>query len=155
MFFKNKKGNSIFSVVNGKLIDIATVNDPVFSTKVLGDGVAILPSDGKIVAPVNGEILTVFPTNHAFGMQSEDGMEILIHVGIDSISLEGQGFKSFVSEGKKVKTGDIVLEVDLEVLSQNNIDSTIMLIVSDTVGKNLKTQVGIDVIAGKTKVISY
>ena len=111
----------VIAPLSGKVIALDQVPDEVFSQKVLGDGAAIIPADGKIVSPVDGEISTVSETLHAYGFTSDDGLEILVHVGIDSVALKGAGFTAHGKEGDRVKAGDLVAEVDLDVLNANNI----------------------------------
>jgi glucose-specific phosphotransferase system IIBC component len=102
------------SPLNGTIHPITDVPDQVFSGKMMGDGFAIMPSDGTVVAPVDGKVLTFFPTKHALGLQSLDGREILIHVGIDTVNLKGEGFEALVEQGDDVMKGQPLLEVDLE-----------------------------------------
>lgn len=132
---------------------LSEVPDSVFSEKVLGDGVAIIPADGKIVSPVDGEISTVAETSHAYGFTSEDGQEVLVHVGLETVSLNGECFKVYGKAGDKVKAGDLVAEVDLEYLKEKEINPiTPVLICSDTEGKELQYTEG-DVKAGESKVL--
>ena len=114
--FQNKpKEKVVFSPLNGQVIPLSSVKDPVFADGILGKGAAVLPSEGKLVSPVNGTILNIFPTFHAIGIQSEDGLEILIHLGFDTVELQGKYFKSNISEGDKVSVGDyFAQEIDLE-----------------------------------------
>ncbi|MBD1383294.1 glucose-specific PTS transporter subunit IIBC [Metabacillus arenae] len=105
---------SFTAPLTGEIHSITEVPDQVFSGKMMGDGFAITPTEGTVVSPVNGKILNVFPTKHAIGMQSNNGREILIHFGIDTVNLKGEGFKAFVKEGDEVKQGQKLLEVDLD-----------------------------------------
>lgn len=117
---KNEIGEEVFvSPITGEIHPITDVPDQVFSGKMMGDGFAILPTEGIVVSPVRGKILNVFPTKHAIGLQSDGGKEILIHFGIDTVSLKGEGFTSFVSEGDRVEPGQKLLEVDLEAVKPN------------------------------------
>ncbi len=152
MFFKKDK--TIVAVANGKSVDITTVNDDAFSSKMLGDGIGIIPSDGKVVSPIEGIITMIFPTKHAFSVKSKEGVELLIHIGIDTVSLEGQGFTSRATDGQKVKKGDTIIEVDLDLLQNKNIDTTIMVIITETTGKVFKMNVGENTVAGETVVIN-
>ena len=111
----------LLAPLTGQIVPLESVPDDVFSQKVLGDGIAIIPEDGKIYAPVTGEISTVAETLHAYGFTSEDGMEILVHVGLDSVALKGDGFTSYVHTGDKVRAGQLVAEVDLKLLKQKNV----------------------------------
>lgn len=113
--------NTIFAPMNGTLVPLGQVPDEVFAKKLLGDGIAIRPKDGKIYAPVSGKIATVAETLHAYGFITEEGLEILIHVGLDSVKLQGKGFVSHVKAGDVVKKGDLIAEVDLELLKNNHI----------------------------------
>lgn len=107
------------SPINGKVMSITDVPDQVFSGKMMGDGFAIEPQSGKIVSPVNGKVMTVFPTKHAIGLQADNGMEILIHIGIDTVGLKGEGFTAMISEGDEVKQGQALMEVDLDFVKEN------------------------------------
>lgn len=144
----------IFAPLTGKAVPLSEVPDPVFSDKVLGDGVAIIPADGKIVSPVNGEISTVAETGHAYGFTSEGGQEILVHVGLETVSLNGECFKVYGKAGDKVKKGDLVAEVDLGYLREKDINPiTPVLLCSDTEGKELQYGEG-EVEAGKSAVLT-
>ncbi|AZB42593.1 PTS glucose transporter subunit IICBA [Bacillus sp. FJAT-42376] len=107
------------SPIHGKILPITEVPDQVFSGKMMGDGFAIEPIEGTVVSPVDGKILNIFPTKHAIGLLSDSGHEILIHVGIDTVSLKGEGFESFISEGDTVKKGQKLLEVNLDFIKAN------------------------------------
>lgn len=143
----------ILAPLTGKAVPLSEVPDPVFSEKVLGGGVAIIPADGKIVSPVDGEISTVAETGHAYGFTSENGQEVLVHVGLETVSLNGECFKVYGKAGDKVKAGDLVAEVDLEYLKEKEINPiTPVLICSDTEGKELQYIEG-DVKAGESEVL--
>ncbi|QAS51856.1 glucose-specific PTS transporter subunit IIBC [Halobacillus litoralis] len=107
------------SPIKGRIMQITEVPDQVFSGKMMGDGFAIEPEDGKIVSPINGKVLNVFPTKHAIGLEADNGMEILIHIGIDTVSLKGEGFTDKIAEGDEVKQGQSLMEVDLNYLKEN------------------------------------
>ena len=112
---------SVLAPLSGEIIALEQVSDPVFSGKVLGDGIAIIPEDGKIYSPVNGTVTTVSSTLHAYGFSTESGLDILVHVGLETVSLKGEGFKVYIKEGDMVKAGELIAEVDLEYLKQKNI----------------------------------
>ncbi|WP_412176762.1 glucose-specific PTS transporter subunit IIBC [Bacillus sp. T3] len=114
-----KKEDTIISPIKGEIKPITEVPDAVFSGKMMGDGFAIIPSEGTIVSPVDGKIVNLFPTKHAIGILSDGGREILIHVGIDTVNLKGQGFEALVSENDRVVKGQPLLKVDLEFIKQN------------------------------------
>ena len=119
----------IKSPIKGKLIDITEVKDEAFSSKALGDGMAIIPSEGKIYAPVDGEIITMIDTNHAIGLLA-GGVEILIHIGMDTVRLGGKYFKAYVKEGDKVKAGTLLIEFEKEEV-EKEYDITSPIIISN------------------------
>ena len=150
---KEKSQSVVYAPLTGKAVPLEQVPDPVFSGKVLGDGVAIIPEDGRIVSPVDGQIESVAETGHAYGFSTEDGLELLVHVGLETVSLKGECFKVHVKEGDQVKKGDLVAEVDLKYLAEKNINPiTPVLICSDIDGQELKCAEG-GVEAGKTAVL--
>ena len=111
----NKKICFVTSPVTGKIIPVEEVKDQVFSQKILGDGVAIIPENGNVCSPVSGEIISVAETLHAFGIKCDCGVEILIHIGIDSISLDGIGYTSCVKVGERVEAGQPICTVELDI----------------------------------------
>ena len=118
--------------VAGSVIDIKETNDPMFSTEALGKGVGISASQKKIVAPVSGTITTFFPTNHAVGITSDDGAELLIHVGVDTVELNGKYFTPHKKQGDTVNQGDLLLEADFESIVKEGYDPTVMLVVTNS-----------------------
>jgi len=109
-----KVSNSVFiTPLEGKVMALDEIEDQVFSQKMMGDGYAVELSSGKVLAPFDGEVIMSFPTKHAIGLRSDEGMEILIHLGMDTVELEGKGFTMFVEQGKHIKQGDVLAEVDL------------------------------------------
>ncbi|MNO58668.1 PTS system glucose-specific EIICBA component [compost metagenome] len=104
---------------NGELMDITKVPDPVFSEKMTGDGFAVLPHDGTIVSPVYGKVFNVFPSKHAVGIMSDGGKEVLVHIGVNTVKLKGQGFKVLVNEGDLVSAGQPIMEVDLAYVKEH------------------------------------
>ena len=121
----------IHSPLNGTTAALDSVPDEVFSERVLGDGCAIIPTDGKIYSPVDGIISSIAETFHAYGFRSDDGPEILVHFGLETVSLKGEGFTSHVKVGDRVKKGDLVAEVDLQLLRQHNINTITPVLVCD------------------------
>ncbi|MFD3158596.1 glucose-specific PTS transporter subunit IIBC [Haloimpatiens sp. FM7330] len=112
--FNGTLSTDFVAPVDGKILNLSEVPDNVFSQKMMGDGFAIEPSNGELVSPVNGTITTLFPTKHAVGITSDDGLEILIHVGIDTVNLKGEGFEALVATDDKVKVGQPILKVNLD-----------------------------------------
>ena len=119
----------IMAPVNGQAISLSELNDAVFANKILGDGIAIIPADGKIVSPVNGKVATVAVGDHAYGFLTEDDVNVLVHVGLESVNLKGEGFKVLVKAGDAVKVGDPVAEVDVEFLREKGISLVTPVIV--------------------------
>lgn len=115
---KTNKSTTIplYSLAKGRLKDIEEVDDSVYSNKTLGDGFAITPFEGKVYSPVNGKIVSLFPTKHAIGIQDENNIEYLIHIGIDTIDLNGHGFHTTVKLNQNVKAGDLLTEMDLDYI---------------------------------------
>ena len=145
---------SILAPLSGKVVPLEQVPDAVFSQKILGDGIAIIPEDGKIYAPVSGEVASVADTLHAYGFISEDDLEILIHVGLDSVALKGEGFVSHVNVGDMVKAGDLIAEVDLKFLESKNVPTITPVLICDGADDlPLYTASG-NVVAGKDSVIT-
>ncbi len=123
LFSKKLKELEIIAPVDGEIIALDKVEDEVFSQKMLGDGLAIKPSAGNFVAPVAGKLITVFPTGHAYGIKSNIGVEMLLHIGMDTVSLDGKGFDIKVKQDDNVKQGDLLCEVDLAVLKAEKVPS--------------------------------
>ncbi|MGN7941717.1 beta-glucoside-specific PTS transporter subunit IIABC [Virgibacillus sp. 6R] len=117
--------------VKGEMIPLSEVNDNVFSTKVMGDGIAVIPSKGELYAPADGEIKMVFNTNHALGMETANGAEILFHIGIDTVNLEGKYFESLVKVGDKVKSGDLLVKFDLQKIIDEGYDPVTIAVVTN------------------------
>ncbi|KMY48376.1 glucose-specific PTS transporter subunit IIBC [Peribacillus loiseleuriae] len=143
------------SPITGKIKPISEVPDAVFAEKMMGDGFAILPTDGTIVSPVDGTIVNLFPTKHALGIESDNGLEILIHVGIDTVKLEGNGFEALVAQGDKVKRGQSLLKVDLAYVKEHA-PSIITPIVFTNLkeGESIKIEKSGTVESGEKDVIS-
>ena len=117
-FFKKNKIVELTSPMTGKIIPIEEVPDKVFSDKMVGDGVAIEPVDGEIVSPIDGKVATIFPTNHAIGLVTKEGLEILIHIGLDTVELNGLGFKRLTEKDAKVKKGEPLMEFDPKLVEE-------------------------------------
>lgn len=118
-----KKEIIIAAPIQGSCVSIQEVKDPTFSGEILGKGVAIKPEDGNVYAPADGIISTVFPTGHAVGITTKDDVEILIHVGIDTVKMKGRGFQVCCGNGQEVKKGDLLLQVDFGKLREEGYDT--------------------------------
>lgn len=123
---------TIYSPLNGKVIPLSEVEDEAFSTGVLGQGLAVVPAEGKLYAPVDGEITTFFPTGHAIGITSDKGAEIVIHIGMDTVKLNGAGFVKKVNQGDKVKKGDLLLEFDMEKIKAEGLSVVTPIIITNS-----------------------
>lgn len=126
--------------IEGKIIPITEVEDQVFSQKMMGDGFAIVPTKGSVVSPVNGEIINVFPTKHAIGIKSKQGYEILIHVGLDTVQLNGEGFTVLVQEGEQITKGQELLKFDLDFIKKSATSTVTPVIFTNLTKLNVKKQ---------------
>ncbi len=122
---------TITSPLNGTAVPLRQVPDPVFSEKILGDGCAIIPSDGRIYSPVDGEISSIAETNHAYGFSGNNGLEVLVHFGLETVALKGEGFTPYVKVGDRVKAGDLVAEVDIAFLQSKGINPITPVLICD------------------------
>ena len=141
------------SPIVGEVVALNEVNDPVFSSGVMGQGIAVKPSKGVVYAPADAEIAIAFPTGHAYGLKTDNGAEILIHVGIDTVSLNGEGFEAKVSQGDRVRAGDIIGTFDSEVIAANGLDDTTMVIITNTMDYAEVTPIATGSVTNKTRVL--
>ena len=132
LFKKKEKKHVIGSPAKGKAVSLKEVNDPTFAEEMLGKGAAVIPEEGKIYAPADGEIGMVFDTLHAVSMTTDFGAEILIHIGLDTVKMKGDGFTGHVKAGDHVKKGDLLLEVDLEKVKTAWYDTITPVLVCNT-----------------------
>lgn len=143
----------LHSPIVGEVVALSEVNDPVFSSGVMGQGIAVKPSKGVVYAPADAEIAIAFPTGHAYGLKTDNGAEILIHVGIDTVSLNGKGFEAKVSQGDRVRAGDIIGTFDSEVIAANGLDDTTMVIITNTMDYAEVTPIATGSVTNKTRVL--
>lgn len=129
---EGRKFSELSSPLKGEVVDLSEVNDVMFSEKIIGDGVAIKPIAGEVRAPIDGEITMVFNTKHAVGLKTKEGIEILIHIGIDTVQMAGQGFESFVKEGDSVKKGDLLLQFDIEKIEKAGFYSDVLVVITNS-----------------------
>lgn len=147
--FKDSKFE-IISPVRGKCIPIDEVKDSVFASKLMGDGFAVEPFDNLIVSPADGEVVMIPDSRHAVGIKSKNGVEILIHIGIDTVNLNGEGFQALTSIGCKVKKGTPLISFDRGFMEQNHMDMTVMVVFTDGYNKEVNlTCYGREVKAGE------
>lgn len=133
----------IQSPIRGEVYEITEVKDPTFGDKLLGDGVAIRPETGRVVAPVDGTVATIFETKHAFTIVSDQGAEILIHIGLDTVNLKGEFYNAYVKDGDKVKTGDLILEFDMAKIREAGYDLITPVVICNTANfSKIDTMIG-------------
>lgn len=126
-----KENETILAPLNGKAIPLKEVPDQTFSQELMGKGIAIAPSDGVLVSPVDGTITLLFETKHAIGIKADSGVELLIHIGIDTVKMNGEGFKSFIKEGERVTAGQKIIEFDLDLVKEKSPSSLTMILVTN------------------------
>ena len=141
------------SPIVGEVVALNEVNDPVFSSGVMGQGIAVKPSKGVVYAPADAEIAIAFPTGHAYGLKTDNGAEILIHVGIDTVSMNGEGFEAKVSQGDRVRAGDVIGTFDSEAIAANGLDDTTMVIITNTMDYAEVTPIATGSVTNKTRVL--
>ena len=123
-----KKKETFKTPIKGELIAITEVNDQVFSQKMMGDGFAIIPSENTVISPLSGTVDVVFPTKHAIGIKSNTGIEFIIHIGIDTVKLNGEGFTSYVEQGQKISQGEKLVTFDLDLIKSKGYDTSVIVI---------------------------
>lgn len=162
-FFKKKKNEEVVdntcrlvSVANGKAIPLSEVPDPVFAQKMAGDGIAIDTTGDTIVAPADGELTLVFKTKHAFALTLQNGIELLVHIGIETVGLNGEGFEQLVEQGQKVKAGTPIIKIDREFIKSKGLSLvTPILITNPDVVETMNPFENIETVAGETVVLEY
>ena len=131
MFEKNAKTISLKAVEDGRTIPMDEVNDQTFAQELLGPGIAIVPSNGTVVSPINGTIATVMDTKHAVCIQGEDGLELIVHAGLETVELNGKYYQTYKEIGDQVKAGDVLLEFDLEEITKAGYDVTTPIVITN------------------------
>ena len=148
--------NALLAPISGKAIPLSEVPDPVFSEKLAGDGMAILIEGDTVVAPADGEVTLVFKTKHAIAMTLDNGLELLIHVGLDTVSLEGEGFEQLIEQGTRVKAGTPLLKVNKDVILSKGLSlATPVLITNVDAAKSITPVESGEVVAGETVVVKF
>ena len=146
MFGAGSTKRQILAPVAGKAVPMSEVNDPTFSQEILGKGVAIIPDEGKVVAPVDGEVVVVFETRHAVSIRTSYGAELIIHIGLDTVNLGGKFYTAHVSPGDRVKAGDLLVEFDLEQIKEAGYDVITPVLVCNTPDfPNMECHTGMEV----------
>ena len=166
-FFKKKKKDEtitenrsndlkLVAPITGKSIPLSEVPDPVFAQKMAGDGLAIDPTGDVAVAPADGELTLVFNTKHAFALTTDNGAEILVHIGLETVSLNGEGFEQLVEQGTRVKAGTPIIKFDREFIKSKGLPIvTPVLITNPDAFTSIKAIENVDTVAGETSVIEY
>jgi len=161
-FLKKKKKEDNTNILKfvapakGKTLPLADVPDPVFAQKMVGDGLAIMLEDDVVVAPADGELTLVFNTKHAFAMTLDNGIELLVHIGLETVKLKGEGFEQLAQAGTKVKVGTPIIKVDREFIKSKGISLiTPVLITNPDNTKSITPVENIDTVAGETIILEY
>ncbi len=151
----NKNDLFIVAPISGKVVPLETVGDDVFAKRILGDGCAIIPEDGNICSPVDGVISSIAQTKHAYGIITDDGVEVLVHFGLETVALKGEGFESLVAEGARVSAGQLIAKADIELLKKHNINTiTPVVVCQGCEGKKIRIHTG-EVQRGGSILISF
>lgn len=156
MFGKKSVEENLVAPLNGKVVPLDEVDDPVFSQRMMGDGVAIEPTDGKVVSPVSGEIVQIFPTNHAVGVKTKSGVEVLVHIGLETVAMEGEGFEGHVKQGDKVEAGDHLITFDPELVKEKAKSTITPVIITnfDDIVENFDPSYSDAASAGQTNIVT-
>jgi glucose-specific phosphotransferase system IIA component len=135
-FFQNKEAavpdHHLYMPVTGKLIELSDVNDQVFSSKMMGEGFAVNPADGNIMSPVSGKVISIFETKHAMGIKMANGLDVLVHLGIDTVELKGSPFEVYVKEGQTIKGGEKLAKMDLNQLESAKKENTVIVVFTNS-----------------------
>ncbi len=126
-----RKIRDIYAPVDGQIVALESVNDEVFSQKMAGDGVAVMPITHQFTAPIDGVVSKIFSTNHAYSIQSDKDLEVMVHIGLETVALEGKGFTRIAAEGDEVKAGDVIIEADLAYIKEHAKDVITPIIITD------------------------
>ena len=129
--FLKRKPREIYAPIDGMLVALEKVDDEVFSSKMAGDGLAIMPVGDTFVAPIDGVITKIFSTNHAFSIKSKQDLEVLVHIGLETVALKGEGFERLANEGDTVNAGDPIIKVDLTYIKEHAKDIVTPILVTD------------------------
>jgi len=149
-----KENEIILSPLNGKIIPLKEVPDPTFAQELMGKGIAIDPSDGVLVSPIDGTITLLFQTRHAIGIKTDSGVELLIHIGIDTVKMNGEGFKSFINQGQRVTAGQKLIEFDLNLVKEKSPSAVTMILVTNVDDIKSVEPLSIDIIKQGNELLS-
>jgi len=150
-----KKDNNLYSPIGGRCLDIVSCIDNTFASKMLGDGYLIMPNESTVCSPCNGEIITIFPTKHALGIVMENGQEIMVHIGVDTVKLNGKDFESFVRVGDRIKVGNPLIKFDNKYLSSNEINMAVLVVMIGVNGGNYTKERVDETVKSGDRIINY
>ena len=153
IFFKKNK--HLLSVCDGRCAPLSEIPDEAFSSGMLGEGVAIFPASGRFLSPVNGRVDSIAESLHAYTLRADDGTEILLHIGVDTVTLKGEGFRALVSEGDAVRAGAPLAEVDLGLIARRKLSTATALLITNPDEIEITEQRYGKVTAGRDTVLSY
>ena len=155
LFGKKEKNNKLYAPLKGEAVLLENIEDPMFAQKILGDGIAIEPSEGKVYSPADGTVSMIADTKHAIGINTQDGLELLIHIGMDTVALKGEGYIPKVEAGASVKKGDLLMEFDMDFIKEKGYSCVTPMIVThmDDI-KGVTPHAGAAV-PGETVVVEY
>lgn len=152
---KESKNGEIFAIQSGEVVSVTEVPDAMFAQKILGDGVGLIPEDNSIYSPVSGTVDVVANTSHAVGIKTNDGLDVLVHIGLETVGLEGKGFDVKVKVGDKVNAGDLLAEVDFDYLKEKGFEIITPIIITNMDDiKEIKINTG-KATAKETVIIEY
>ncbi|MCD8905044.1 PTS glucose transporter subunit IIA [Staphylococcus chromogenes] len=144
----------VFTPISGDYVKIEDIPDPVFAQKMMGEGFGVKPSEGVVVSPISGVVDNVFPTKHAIGLKADNGIEVLVHIGLDTVQLNGEGFKTFVESGDHVNVGDKLVEFDMNYIDEHAKSTISPVIITNTdQTEQLEILDATTLTKGETKVI--
>ncbi len=129
--FLKRKVRDVYAPADGQVVALESVDDEVFSQKMVGDGVALMPVTGSFTAPIDGVVSKIFSTNHAYSIKSDKDLEVMVHIGLETVALEGQGFTRIAKEGDVVKAGDVIIEADLAYIKAHAKDIITPILITD------------------------
>lgn len=153
---QEKQVKGFYSILDGESIDLSDVNDEMFSSRMLGDGIAVKPASDTVVSPCNGEVTLVSDTKHAVGLKNEDGVEVLIHIGLDTVKLNGEGFEALCKVGDSVNVGSPLVKVDRQFLKEKDTPDVTMMVIVEPNGHTIsKYNTNSSVEAGKSLLLEY
>ncbi|CAD7359767.1 MULTISPECIES: PTS sugar transporter subunit IIA [Staphylococcus] len=157
LFGKNNEASkdiTVYAPISGELVKIEDIPDPVFAQKMMGEGFGVQPIEGTVVSPIDGVVDNVFPTKHAISLKADNGLEVLVHIGLDTVQLNGEGFEVSVESGDRVKMGAVLVSFDLEFIKQNAKSTVSPIIITNTAStESIQFEEASHLSKGETSVI--